>query len=656
MFRRPLVYLLFCFTLLSNICMASPSIEAVGSLPATSQMVLSPDGKTIAFRRFEGKKDTLVIYSLDKKKLIRVVDISRVVPDSLFFISNSQLIIRVSEHKKLPGFKGTHDVRSAYLLDSVSGELIQLLRHGDKVYVGQLDVSQIVGVSKDEKFVYMPATVAKYDSRSYSDPGQGPSHKTGYAVMKVELASPKRPTKISRDHSDAIDYFMGREGDVLVEERYGEHTNKHEVLVKQGSKWVSIYSEKVASRTLSIVGLTTDYESLVVLTYGNNDRRQYHLMSLKDGALTNPGISSGDHDIENVITDNNRVVYGVRYSGFTPTYQFFNKKLNLRVEQLVKKFTGNAVTIHSWSADWKKILVYVAGSNFSGEYYLFDEKLNGQFLSGSRPGIQNEDVNPIAIVNISAVDGTKIPTLLTIPKDKVSVMKNLPAIVLPHGGPRSYDRIGFDWIAQTFASQGYLVVQPQFRGSSGFGWSFIEAGYGEWGGKMLEDINDALDFTIANGIVDKDRVCIVGASYGGYAALSSGANTPGKYKCIISINGIGNMVDLMTRDKYKFGKYHSWIQTLEKYVDGEGSNKDKFKAISPYYMAEQFEAPVLLIHSENDDRVDIRQSKGMASRLKKAKKSVEFIKLKDDNHHLQQNVTRIKTLTHSVDFINQHLK
>ncbi len=645
----------FCLLTLANTCLATPPIEAYGELPKTSQMALSPDGKTIAFRRVEDGKDTLMIYAIDKQKLIRAVDASEVLPEGLFFISNSQLVIRTSDHRKLPGFEGSHDVRVAHVLDAKTGQLEQLLRHGDKIYIGQLDVSRIIGVSKDKKFVYMPAIVAKKDSRQIGS-SQGPTDNTGYAVMKVELASPKRPAKVSRDHVNAIDYFLDKKGNVLVEERYSQHSNRHEVFVKHGSKWETIYSEKVEPRTLSIVGLTPDYKFLVVLAYSDDDRRQYYTMSLKDGSMSDPGINTSDHDIEHVITDTNRVVQGVRYAGFTPSYQFFDKKLDQRVKQLLEKFSGNAVSIESWSDDWKKLLVYVAGSNFSGEYYLFDEKLKGQFLSDSRPAIQNEMVNPIAMVTVTAQDGLKIPTLLTIPKDKVSAMKNLPAVLLPHGGPRANDKIEFDWIAQALASRGYMVIQPQYRGSSGFGWNFIEAGFGEWGGKMLTDINDVLDFTISKGLVDKDRVCIAGASYGGYAALANGAKTPEKYQCIVSINGIGNMLDLMSKDRHHYGKYHAWIKTLKQYVDTDEADRDAFKAISPYYMADQYQAPVLLVHGENDARVDIEQSKNMHSRLKKAGKDVSFIELEEDNHYLQKNVTRLKTLTAVVDFIDKHLQ
>src|SRR5690606_351827 len=132
----------------------------------------------------------------------------------------------------------------------------------------------------------------------------------------------------------------------------------------------------------------------------------------------------------------------------------------------------------------------------------------------------------------------KIPTLLTIPKEKITVLKNLPAVIYPHGGPESHDVIRFDYLAQALAAQGYLVIQPQYRGSSGFGRQHVLAGHGEWGKKMQDDLPDAIAALSDTGLIDPTRVCIVGASYGGYAALAGGAFTPELYKCVVSINGI----------------------------------------------------------------------------------------------------------------------
>ena len=142
----------------------------------------------------------------------------------------------------------------------------------------------------------------------------------------------------------------------------------------------------------------------------------------------------------------------------------------------------------------------------------------------------------------------------------------LPALILPHGGPASYDRFGFDWMAQYFANRGYLVLQPNFRGSTGFGRAFQDAGRGEWGGKMQDDITDGVKALVSAKMIDPDRICIVGASYGGYAALAGGAYTPELYKCVIAISPISDLNQHGQSISMKYGRdsesYRSWRESI----------------------------------------------------------------------------------------------
>ena len=238
-------------------------------------------------------------------------------------------------------------------------------------------------------------------------------------------------------------------------------------------------------------------------------------------------------------------------------------------------------------------------------------------------------------------------------------MKNLPAVVYPHGGPRGYDRISFDSFAQALASAGYMVIQPQFRGSSGFGAKHMTAGSGEWGRKMQDDITDTVKALSEKGLIDPQKVCIVGMSYGGYAALAGGAFTPDLYKCVVSINGVANLVDMYQHEKFEHGQHHEVVTYLEmQFAANAGGEVDKalMKARSPDSHAANFVAPVLLIHGENDKVVPFKQSESMRAALHKHKKQVELIELKGDNHNLVNNETSIAALRATVDFVNAHLK
>jgi dipeptidyl aminopeptidase/acylaminoacyl peptidase len=311
--------------------------------------------------------------------------------------------------------------------------------------------------------------------------------------------------------------------------------------------------------------------------------------------------------------------------------------------------------LEGWSDDWKSFLLNVSGSNYADSYFLATEGQAPQFITTGRPNITADFINPIGKVTFKARDELKIPTILTIPKNSVQDMKNLPAILMPHGGPMAHDAIEFDWMAQALASQGYLVIQPQFRGSTGFGAAFESAGHGEWGGKMQDDLTDAVKFFVKKGYVDPHRICIVGASYGGYAALAGGAFTPDLYKCVVSINGISDLKDFYKRDKFEHGSNGEFARIMAiTLANGEVDSK-KLAQTSPIKFAKNFTAPVLLIHSELDSRVDIGQSKDMASELKSEKKSVKFIPLEGDDHHLSEGKTRKQALNAMIKFVNENL-
>lgn len=639
---RPLLStILLFFLFFSTSVFSKPTVDDYGQLASVSKMAISDDGEKIAFRKFDGKRDWLVVYSLHENKVLRAVDLSAVNPQTIYFINDSKLILRVAEHRRISGFKGAHDVSAAYVLDVDSGQLEQLLKPGDKIYTGQTNVGAILGVSPDQKTVYMPAYIDQMR----------------YGVMQVNLESPARPKKIYRGHRHAIDYFMGSDGEILVQERYSDYSDRHQILVKKSGKWKVIFEQEAPIRNIVPVGLTPDYRHLVVLSYKNeSDYVQYFTMSLEDGKVSDPGLNRDDADIQQVITDINRVAYGVEYGGIVPSFKLFDGQLDQRIKKIVQKFSGNSVRPVSWSRDWGQILVLAAGTNHPREYFLFDHKLEAKFVGSSRTNITPTDVHPIATVTVTARDGMKIPTLLTIPRDKVEKMKSLPAVMLPHGGPNANDQIGFDVFAQALANEGYLVIQPQFRGSSGFGYAHTSAGYGEWGGKMQDDLTDAVGFLTGKGMVDKNRICIAGLSYGGYAALAGGALTPDLYRCVVAINGVSDLWRMLAEEKTAHGRY-SWVLTYwEKFIANGDPDKSRLRSVSPYHLAEQFKAPVLLIHAENDDRVRFEQSKIMAKSLKKNKKSVRLIKLKDENHHLVTNAGHLKTVRETVKFVKQNLR
>ncbi|MEL6830197.1 MAG: S9 family peptidase, partial [Pseudomonadota bacterium] len=255
-----------------------------------------------------------------------------------------------------------------------------------------------------------------------------------------------------------------------------------------------------------------------------------------------------------------------------------------------------------------------------------------------------------------ASDGLSIPAIVTAPAGQdFADLRDAPAIILPHGGPATYDRFDFDWMAQFFASRGYLVLQPNFRGSTGFGRDFLDAGIGEWGGKMLSDIDDGVKALIKAGLIDPDRICIIGASYGGYAALAGATFTPDRYTCAIAIAPVSDLRKMLSRERRENQRGH-WVIDYWKELMANGAvTPQQLDAISPAKHAENVRAPILLLHGDDDTVVDIEQSLVMERALKRANKQVEFVRLKGEDHWLSVAETRMQTLQAMDAFLKRYM-
>lgn len=644
------VLILFLAASFSSATYAEPTIEDYGALPVIQNMAISPNGELVAYRNVTSDRDVIVVVSLQKAAAVAAIDVSLIKPRDVFFVNNEQVLLRAAEHRRLRGFKSGFDVSTLFSLDIDSGKIKQLLVPGDGiVYPGQTGLGRVVGDSPDGKYLFMPAFYGKPQlvMGEYAAPV--------YSLLRVPLG-PGRPRRVKSGSSATVDYFVDDSGEPIVMEEFDESRNLHSVYALQQDGWEEIYQNEGQLRDRGFVGLTPDRKHLVVLdTSENTGRTAYSTLSLSSGDISGPLYDRNDADIASVVVDMQRVVQGLQYSGLMPTYQFFDEALDQRVKDIQAFFPGHSVRIADHSPDWKHILILMEGSQSSGEYYLFTEGSEPEYIGARRPNIGSTDVNPIATVTFLARDGLRIPTIITIPKESISDLKDLPAVIMPHGGPASYDEVGFNYRAQALASKGYLVIMPQFRGSSGLGSGHQTAGHGEWGRKMQDDLNDAVRFFEEKGVIDPDRVCIVGGSYGGYAALAAGAFSPEMYKCVVSINGIGNLERFHNWVRVERGRSSEALAYWEMQIGRDDYSPEDARARSPELSADNYSAPVLLIHSKSDEIVPVSQSERMYRALERAGKEVEFIRLDGDDHYLSFGETRTQALKATIRFIEENL-
>jgi dienelactone hydrolase len=333
--------------------------------------------------------------------------------------------------------------------------------------------------------------------------------------------------------------------------------------------------------------------------------------------------------------------------------RLFDPVLQKRIDIAHQVFPGDRARVVAHSRNFDRIIFLTDGPGNAGRYWLVDAVgRTANPLGEVHPGIAPADVGATRMFAYKAADGLAMEGVLTLPPGRDP--KSLPVVVMPHGGPiAAGDQAGFDWWAQAFASRGYAVFQANFRGSLGYGDAFRSAANGEFGRKMLTDVSDGVAALAASGIVDPKRACIVGASYGGYAALAGVTLQHGLYRCAVSLAGIADV------DKLIFWiREHSSLSGMQmsdqQWRTMTGRAIGENGTVSPLHAAAAADAPILLLHGEADRTVPIEQSEMMKRALAGAGKPVDFVSLAQAGHDLFDPAARQAMLNASIAFVQKH--
>ena len=319
------------------------------------------------------------------------------------------------------------------------------------------------------------------------------------------------------------------------------------------------------------------------------------------------------------------------------------------IKKVQAAFRDFDMRLMDWSDDMSHVVVRTTGLGDSGSWFTVDvPNLKAKAFAYERMDIAPSDVGPFSTFEYTASDGMELDGILTLPPGLEA--KNLPLVMLPHGGPHASDTEQFDWWAQAFASRGYAVFQPNFRGSTNRDGGFRRAGYGEWGRKMQTDISDGMTALAEAGIVDPDRACIVGASYGGYAALAGVTLQQGLYRCAVAVAPVVDIRRMYREDYQASGKRRTTRAALREQL-GE---PDTWDEVSPQRFADRADAPIMLIHGRDDTVVPYVHSTQMADALKDEGKPYELVTLDGEDHWLSLSETRQTMLNSAVTFVQKN--
>ena len=621
------------------------TLEAFGRLPLITDIALSPDGGQVAQVAHKADSMMLLITDAATHKPLHRSSLPNIKVRGLYWINDHRLVALRSTATTVWGLQnGKKEWMQGFEIDLKANKAIPFLEKFDAGLEHR-------GVSETMNTVTMPPIVTPGPNGEPRLIVGGIVFPDSHGVLALFHQDGWRSSLFVQGRLETDDWAISPQGELIGRIDYNRETGAWTIFAgpnKGALKAVRTGSDPYGSPVFT--GVSQDGETLYVENVETDGNPLYRLR-VADRSLdrVDEKLSGG-----RVFTERStQIALGYLRSGEDGAdYTFFDPKDQKLWTGILKAFKDAKVEFESMSADRSKILIKVFGGDWGYSYLLVDRKtFKADFYADVYDGIGPDQISPQTLTRYKAADGFNIPAYLTLPKGKTP--KGLPLIVLPHGGPFARDYMGFDWWSQAYASRGYAVLQPQFRGSDGFGKAHLEAGYGEYGRKMQTDLSDGVAELARQGVVDPRRVAIVGASYGGYAALAGVAFQKDIYRCAVSVAGPTDMY----RHQDYIAEKNNWYSRnpatryWRNYLQVKSDHDSRLGEISPALHADGVSVPVMLIHGKDDTVVPFDQSRKMERALKALNSPVEFVEMKGEDHWLSNSETRLQMLTSSLKFL-----
>ncbi|WP_186728749.1 alpha/beta hydrolase family protein [Sphingomonas panacisoli] len=606
-----------------------PTAEDFGALPSLLAPVISPDGKRLVARSQVEGKPRLILFDLITNKQ---EPYSIALPDghdlsSYRWVGNDKLLITLSSSASLLGVPIRFSQMIVY--DIATRKVVP-------VVTGHGFGTDLTYVDPAGKFVLVTAqkTVFTYPS-----------------VFRFDFST-NEATEIVKPRERVWSWFADTSGTI----RTG--------IASDGKKWWIYYRHddrvdfsKSTGRTIrddnnqiDTMAVTPDSDQGYAVATGASGRfglYRYDFVADRLGELVyeNPKVDVTDFDLTK-----SGQLESVSYTDDRARIRWFDPELKGVEAKLEKALPGMSIQIISMSDDRSKLVVWSTSASNPGVYYLYDRKV-GRMMVIAAPFDQliGKQLADMESVSYTARDGLDIPAYLTLPPGRAA--KDLPLVIMPHGGPFARDEWSFDVWAQFLASRGYVVLQPNFRGSTGYRRQFVEKGNGQWGRGMQDDIDDGVKWLVARGLVDAKRVCIMGASFGGYAAEWAAVRNPDIYRCAISLAGVSDIAAQLKYDRKSFVAaryYRNWRDRVQ------GGNSVDLDAISPAKRAVDLKVPILIAHGDADTNVPPIQSKMLADALTKLGRPPEYYVYKGEGHGFSKPEDQIDFLKKVEAFLTKY--
>jgi dipeptidyl aminopeptidase/acylaminoacyl peptidase len=633
-----------------------PSLEELTREPAVADASLSPDGSRVALLSQEKTGDEvrssiLILDVRGQPKALNTIKLGFGTGEWVQWANPDRLLISFSlelgSARKVTGARIAQQVgrklltRRVMAIGADGSEPVVLFENAKKVIGRNLDLSDVTDLTPDDpRTVLMQAWDIDRRSLFKVDVYTG-------ASLRIERGAPSTGGFATQAGTPVLRYDWNLRGDALriLARAPGE------------SEWSRIAEQPARDLfgpTFDVLATAAEPGMIYVRAARSGDpARAIWRYDLRSKSFVERVHGRPDLDALGAVFDDDGAFVGASYLDDRLGYAFVDRSLQAHFKGLNAFFDDSCnVRIADLSRNRRRFLLWVSGPQEPGGYYLYDLDRKGvETLAQSRPWLSPERLAKVRTERVTTRDGRTLRAYLTVP---LNAQASAPLVVMPHGGPEARDHVDFDLWAQVLAAQGWYVVQPQFRGSDGFGRAFAEAGHRQWGGQMQDDITDTVAHMLASGRIDPKRVAIFGWSYGGYSALMGAAKTPELYAAVAAGAAPTDLIEILSdvrkAEDTDFGVYDYWLRV----IGDPRTERLRLERESPRRRAADIKAPVLLAHGADDGRVAVSHSRNMRKALQDAGKSVTYLEYEGEGHTLEPEADA-KFLKALVSFLKSHL-
>jgi Dipeptidyl aminopeptidases/acylaminoacyl-peptidases len=624
---------------------APPPLEAYGALPQLEMVQLSPTGRRIAFVTTTDEQRVLGVFDREAATSSPSIGVSSVKVRDIQWIDDSRVLVTTSQSLAVPDTERERmELFQGNIYDTRNGRTARVLHNTPNLYPVLLETPSVVANGGDPLVLVRAFASSSDGSRSREldlyqiDAGNGRARR--HEAMPREVN----------------EYVLDASGRSVARTTYDDTSHVWVLQLKNASGFREVWRTTEDLDVPNLIGLGLNGDSVIVaaerpdLNPPGRERVHYFDVNLETGVWRPLRF---DFVPQGLIFHpaTRRLIGATRLNEDGAIYAFADEAADELWYGVEGVLGDQHPSLVSWTSDLKAAVVFTSGNNDSGTYHLIDlVQGTHQEVGHAYRAIADDQVAPVTPISYRAQDGLEIHGYLTTPRGREA--RDLPLVVLVHGGPEARDTPGFDWWSQALASRGYAVLQANYRGSSGYGEAFTEAGHGEWGRKMQTDLSDGVRWLVDRGTVDPRRVCIVGASYGGYAAMAGPTLDPGVYRCAAAVSGVSDLRRMiLNQGGGDVRNTNSAVRYWNRFMGGTGADDRSLDAYSPAQQANQADAPMLLLHGRDDSVVPLEQSQMMADALQRAGKPYELIVLDGEDHWLSRGHTRGRMLAEIVRFL-----